>query len=152
MDASTLARPKVEIGGIFHHDIAGMWPEVWPLLAPAVERSEGRVNEAELLDGCRDRSMQLWTASLDGKLVAAWVTRIITYPGVKVCKFLFCGGRDQAMPHWLEKGLAMTEAWASAQGCELMEMVGRHGWERAMGNTGYHKSHIIMEKRLDPVE
>ena len=71
------------------------------------------------------------------------VTQIITQDERKICMIVACGGEDaQAWVHLIGK----IEAYAKAEGCELMRIVGRKGWIHMLPE--YRQSRVILEKAL----
>jgi len=137
----------VEIAGIPSASAGEVWDVVAPLLAPAVARSRGRMSVDALRALVEAQDAQLWVAREGDGILGAWTTRIVTYhAGAKVCEIVFCGG--SAIERWMIPGLNMLEAWAKAQGCDRMEAIGRHGWERMLEPYGYRREYIVLEKEL----
>lgn len=134
-------------GLVFHEpsDLPGLWEAVWSLLAPAVAMSNGRHSEASVCRALLDRRDQLWTWWDEGELVCVVVTELNRYPGgVTCCDLMWCGGRNMEL--WAKPMLAIVERWAMENGCTLMCIVGRPGWERAL--PGFRRSAVVLEKGL----
>jgi hypothetical protein len=54
------------------------------------------------------------------------------------------GGADGGRDEWL-KWLPLLEAWARAEGCDLLEIYGRPGWARLVRHD---RRRIVLERRL----
>lgn len=137
----------VVVSGVLSSQIGESWSEVAPVLKPAVDHSGGRSDIGSVKAGLVARDMQLWTARLDGRLMGAWVTKLSAYTaGAKICEIMFCAGKE--LEKWMAPGLAITEAWAFAQGYPRIEILGRFGWERLLKPYGYEKRYVVLEKDL----
>ena len=64
----------------------------------------------------------------DSEVLAAMVTRIISYPRRKSCQIFLIGGRSLSL--WSESFLTTIEAYARSHGCHLLEGGARLGWSR----------------------
>lgn len=123
------------------------WPEVAPLIAPAVELSEGRHNLATTLEGVQSCEMQAFVALRDARPIMACITRVALYPAQKWLQIPFCGGRD--MRAWLEPMLSVLDDLAIAEMCAGIEIFGRPGWQRVLAPYGYapdRLGHILVKR------
>ena len=112
-------------------DLHLAWPELWPLLEPAVKRSADRPDVlARLIAG----DAQLWAIVETGKAVAAVVTMIQIRDGEKRCLLWLVGG--SRVRHWAPDFLAQVEAWARSLGCVALWGCGRAGWARLAEKFG----------------
>jgi hypothetical protein len=121
--------------------IDDMWPHVRDKIRAAVERtglSSFADIESDVLTG-----MQLCWIAWDGKEILAAATTRLIKPYDKVCELTACSGYQMAQ--WLPL-LRQIEAYARAEGCRKMRILGRKGWERVL--DGYHVEHVILEKGL----
>ena len=57
------------------------------------------------------------------------VTEILDFPLMRVCRIWLAGGD---MAELTTEMLPQVEAWAKANGCTRMEIVGRKGWKRVL--------------------
>jgi hypothetical protein len=129
--------------------VAAFWPHVAPLIAAACRRGVFD------LDGCRRSLLEgralLWLvwdedASPDGaggELLAALTTELHRINGRLLCFIAALGGR--ARGRWLHL-IAGIEAFARAEGCAAVVVMGRPGWARALKH--YRLRGIILEKGL----
>lgn len=127
-------------------DIASLpdcWPRVLPVLQPAIDHGR-RAAAAEVYRWLLAGDYQLWVCERDGEIEAAATTAISIYPGSKWLTVVHCGGRH--MERWLIEGMATIEAWAAANDCAGVEIIGRQEWTRVLG---YDAGGTIAEKRLN---
>ncbi len=119
-------------------DVAQVWPRVATLVQKALERQvEWRLQD--ILEQLAAQRMQLWVVPWR----LALVTQIQTYPGVRICMVVLCGGDGlQANKHLL----AEIEAWARGLGCDEMRIQGRAGWARVYPD--YEPIATVMRRRL----
>lgn len=118
------------------------WPYVGPLLRPAIENvglSDFDEIAAQILRG----DALIWLAVDGAKIKAAASTVLQKVGRDKICVLTACGGND--MNEWLSL-LGKIEAFAKAEGCKAMRILGRDGWLRAL--DGYRKKAIVIEKEL----
>jgi hypothetical protein len=104
------------------------WPQLAPLLAPAVKRSADR---PDLVARLLAQEAQLWAIYDDGQPIAAVVTMIQQSPGHpegRRCLLWLVGG--SRLRQWAAEFLAKVEAWARGLGCVALWGCGRVGWAR----------------------
>ena len=125
--------------GIPLRDLHLVWPDLWPLLEPAVKRTP---DKPDVLARLIARDAQLWavypSASLragDGCApVAAIVTQITISDDQKRCRLWLIGGCR--VREWVGDFLAKVEAWARSLGCVALWGSGREGWARIVNKLG----------------
>lgn len=115
---------------------------VYPLVEKACSFSDGRFEPMSVLEGCAglnpDWHAQLWIAGYRGggeapSIEAVAVTTVSTYAsGLKVLEVVLVAGENA-------KGWVTFEdefvTWAQRQGCEKIQMIGRKGWQRQLGEA-----------------
>jgi hypothetical protein len=143
------------------------WPHAAPLIALACARSSGKFLPQDVARAVAEHRFQLWlgleegcpragpagpdpggepgASALESPIRVMLLTRLLSYPRLRVCEVLACVGDDR--PAW-EPLLDHVEAWARAQGCALMQPIARPGWERVLAKRGYRKTHVMLEKKL----
>lgn len=95
--------------------------------------------ESDVLSG----NALLWLVWDDPVVLAAVVTQLIVKDDRKICVIMACGGEDaQKWVHLIQK----IEAYARAEGCESVKIIGRKGWMRLLPD--YSAEKIMFEKRL----
>ncbi len=116
---------------------ASEFDRVWPLLAPALERTGGTHAWSDVFREIETGSMQLWPGER-----AAAITEIVAYPRLKACRVFLAGG---ALDELRAMEPAIT-AWARGLGCTRIEVLGRPGWGRAL--TGSRSTAAWMMKEI----
>ncbi len=134
--APTATASRVEFGQVFDLSI---WPYIEPLIAEAAAESGGRVTADDLFALVQSGQMQLWLGASD--TVEFAVLTEIRQGRRKALRIICISGKlESALPF-----LPALEAWAREQGCDLIEAIGRKGFERV---TGWHCSHVFLEREL----
>lgn len=133
------------VQSILHEDVARLWPVVAPLLAPAVARSEGRYDMRAVLDDLRTGRSLLWVVYDDEAVVhAAFTARAAHYPRATWLVVDFLGGADLAQ--WVETCDSVLAAFARDGGYDGVELVGRHGWARALAAFGWRENAVMLSR------
>lgn len=122
--------------------IKAAWPIAAPMLRPAM-RKGGLGTFAALERGVLYGDSLLWLVLRDGTAVAALVTDLIRAEDELVCLITACGGHD--MRAWLPL-IARIEAFAVAEKCARMRLMGRKGWARMLPQ--YRQEHVILERKM----
>jgi hypothetical protein len=120
--------------------LARAWPDLWPLLEPALRRSPDKPAacadvEGWLLARLLAHDAQLWAVYAGSKPVAAIVTEVQDGEGQRRCLLWLIGGsraRD-----WADDLLALVESWARSLGCTALWGSGRRGWARIVEPLGF---------------
>jgi hypothetical protein len=120
--------------------------EVWPLVAPLIERaivttglSAFATIERDILVG----ASVLWVAWNGAIIEAAAATSLQQTDAGKVCVITACAGAG--MSRWLPL-IRGIETYAKAEGCCCVRIFGRKGWARVL--DGYQQTYAIIDKRL----
>jgi len=100
------------------------WARCGPWLAAALAHA----GDTHTLDDVRalvERGeAQFWPGR-----AAALVTELVDYPRLKACRIWLGGGELEE----LKMMRSSVAAWAQAQGCARIEVMGRPGWARVFG-------------------
>jgi len=121
------------------------WPQVAEWVAKALEHGGVIYCPADILRALLTRDMQLWLAWDGEALRACCVTRLASYPKLRVCCVLIIGG--DGVDDWLMFSKDI-EAWAQESGAQAIEGVGRLGWRKKAAPFGYQPEGVIYRKRL----
>lgn len=121
---------------------AAAWPSCRHMIERAILKtglSDFALVERDVLEG----HQLLWLA-MDGKTIdAASTTKLVTANGVKTCIIVACAGAERGRWLHLIEGI---EAYARAEGCASVRIIGRKGWKRSL--NGYRSKYDIIEKGL----
>jgi hypothetical protein len=89
----------------------------------------------------------LWLVAEDkvtgAGVAAVVVTEVHKTEWRKVCNIVACGGKG--MKNWIHF-LEKIEDYAKAEGCDVVQVIGRPGWERVLDD--YKLRRIVLEKDL----
>lgn len=109
------------------------WPQVWPLLKPAYDKSR---EKTDLLGGLLSKDLQLWLISDNLIPVAGIVTRLLreSTSGNLHCRLWLVGG--YRLSEWAPDFIAKLIPWAKAEGCTEINGSGRKGWRRIVARFG----------------
>lgn len=127
------------------------WPEVAPLIAPAVEMSEGRHTLATTLSRVSTGHMTCLVALSNARPIMGCIIQVGVYPAQKWLQIPFCGGTR--MKEWLPSLVATLDVFAYNEQCVGVELFGRGGWKRVLAPYGYvpsQNNQTLLFKRLIP--
>lgn len=123
--------------------VRNIWPFAKDHIARAFDEEIGDCTfagtEIDVLTG----QALLWVAWMHGAIVAAFTTALVKTPKHKVCLITACGGSQ--IDSWLHF-LSQIEAYASAERCDIVRVMGRRGWKRKL--VDYHEPWIVLDKSL----
>lgn len=97
----------------------------------------------ELLSEVAREQAQLWGAFIRGEWKAVAITRIFPMDSCSVFRVQLCGGEELgSWKHLLSK----LEDVARDLGCQLIEILGRRGWQRIYPE--YRMRAVLLEKEV----
>lgn len=134
----------VELYAVDPNRIDKIWPRVRAWLVEASRRSDftrWAQIEGDILSG----ALRLWVVWDGRNLRAAVATEIIETGWRKICRIVSTGGED--MREWVSL-IGDLEDYARSEGCDVVQELGREGWERVLAPLGYKRTLIVMEKEL----
>lgn len=105
----------------------------------ALEYSGGTHDFEDVRAGVLSGKMQLWPTQN-----SCAVTEIVQYAKRRSLHVFLAGGDLEE----ILGGISSVAAWGKAQGCDAMTLSGRRGWEKVLGNHGFHATRIVMERDL----
>ena len=77
------------------------------------------------------------------------VTEIIQRKLGRVCHIYIATGRQK---HKWQHLINEVEKFAKEEGCKMMELIARPGWQRVYNNYGYKRTHVVLEKQIKQEE
>ena len=103
-----------------------------------LEKSQGESSLHSVLNNIWNLNFQLWSISVDDKVVGCAVTKIdylVDYTALHVLGLSGVGWK-----HWKETHSSL-EGFARGNGCDRITLWGRKGWKRLFDKTGFCGSH-----------
>lgn len=127
----------------------GLDLEYWPMVKHEVERAfranHDRMDIDDIELALKEKRMQLW-AIHDGEIRCVFVTQIVSYKKNKSVRIITVTGIDHQS--WLKLGCDTLTQWGKENGCNMMEMLGRKGWEKSLKKEGFEEPEIFMTKHF----
>ncbi len=146
---STASSFKVRVLAIAPDQVQRIWPMAEPCLAKATRLSP-KIDTDDIYQECvlPQGSMRLWLAVEDetAHVYAALVTDLCVYhTGWKVARILACGG--ERLWRWKQSGDDAITAYAKAEGCDAIEIVGKDFWEHVF--SGFVEIERVFSRELN---
>lgn len=110
-----------------------------PWLQDALDAGGNTHTIEDVVDAVRKRIMQFWPAE-----DACAVTEILHFPRKKSLHIFLAGGNLDTIVDMQES----AENFAKINGCAMMSVSGRKGWQRVLGKHGYGNTLTVLEKRI----
>tara|TARA_R100000353_G_scaffold168531_1_gene131105 strand:- start:272 stop:655 length:384 start_codon:yes stop_codon:yes gene_type:complete len=110
-----------------------------PWLQDALDAGGNTHTIEDVVDAVRKRIMQFWPAE-----DACAVTEILHFPRKKSLHIFLAGGNLDTIVDMRES----AEHFAKINGCAMMSVSGRKGWQRVLGKHGYGNTLTVLEKRI----
>lgn len=125
VDGHAAAPEHAQISGVLSWDVPHVWQDAWAILKPLVEKE---FTEAEAFTDIHLARSQLWCVWVEGKMVAAIVTRLMAdWP---VCLIAYAAGTHGKL--WIQPFWRIACEWARAHDRKCMVVAGRRGWQRLL--------------------
>ena len=77
------------------------------------------------------------------------VTELIKRKFGKVCHIYIMTGRQR---HKWQHLISKIEDFAKEEGCQMMELIARPGWQRVLNLFNYKRTHVVLEKKIEQEE
>jgi hypothetical protein len=103
----------------------------------------GFTDFADVERDVRGGASLLWLVWDGQAICAAVVTELRRANGKNFCTIVACAGAQRE--RWLPL-IGELEAYARAEGCQAMKIIGRRGWTRAL--PGYRIKSVVLEKEI----
>jgi hypothetical protein len=138
---------KYEVIRVRPEECTRIWKSVKPILAPAIERSNGRWTADYVLASLVTGEMRLVvTCDKDG-FVGAGIVQEILYPERKSLSIFFLGGNNFA--DWFLLYFDNLKQLAKELQCDFLECNGRVGFEKIFKANGVKKTAHFYEIGLE---
>jgi hypothetical protein len=133
----------------------GELDKVWLLVEKDIKSAlaySGQLTDSDFVfDTAKEGKFQLWVLwdknqkkTID-KYFGVVVTEIIKRKFGKVCHIYIMTGRQRTKwQHLINK----VEDFAKQEGCKMMELIARPGWQRVLNAFDYKRTHVVLEKKI----
>jgi len=147
-DLQAVTAPKYRYSLVPLGEVFSVWRYVRNLLAPAVERTNGRWTMEHLCASLCTGGQNLWVAYDEEDYIrAALTTQIVVYPNRKMLTIHYLGG--DAFEEWNDDFLSLVESYAKTCGCDGVETLARFGFKNFFKRRGYDQSCAMYELSLE---
>ena len=129
--------------------------KVWSLVEKDIKSAltySGQLTDSDyVFETAKEDKFQVWVIwdkkekQTSDKYFGVVVTEIIKRKHGKVCHVYIVTGRQ--MSKW-QHLISRVEEFAKDEGCKMMELIARPGWQKVYNNHGYKKTHIVLEKQI----
>ena len=125
----------IDVAHIPQDHVDRLWADAAPLLEKAQRRVADKMDLDDVLNDLRGGSLQLWMVVVNGVLMAAMTTRIVSYPKKKNLLINLIGGYE--MDRWMPRAIDVFVDTAKSLGLNGIEAYGRKGWEKVVKKTSF---------------
>jgi len=129
--------------------------KVWSLVEKDIKSAlaySGQLTDSDyVFETAKEDKFQVWVIwdkkekQTSDKYFGVVVTEIIKRKYGKVCHVYIVTGRQ--MSKW-QHLISRVEEFAKDEGCKMMELIARPGWQKVYNNHGYKKTHVVLEKQI----
>jgi hypothetical protein len=129
--------------------------QVWSLvekdIKSALAYSSQLTDSDFVFDTLKEGKFQLWVlwdkkqSKAVDKYFGVVVTEIIKRKFGKVCHIYIMTGKQRTKWQHL---ITKVEDFAKQEGCKMMELIARPGWQRVLDDYGYKRTHVVLEKQI----
>ena len=129
--------------------------KVWSLVEKDIRNAlaySGQLTDSDhVYETAKEDKFQVWVIwdknqkKTNDKYFGVVVTEIIKRKHGKVCHVYIVTGRQ--MSKW-QHLISRVEEFAKDEGCKMMELIARPGWQKVYNNHGYKKTHVVLEKQI----
>ena len=133
--------------------------KVWGLIEKDIRNAlhySSQLTDSEfVLQTAKDGKFQIWVLWDKSKprpvekYFGVVVTELIKRKLGKVCHIYIMTGRQRHKWQYLVKDI---EQFAKDEGCQMMELIARPGWQKVLNNYGYNRTHVVLEKKIKQEE
>lgn len=136
---------ELRFGAFRPAEIDDFWPYVEAQVARACEFSYGRFSADNIYEFALQGIVTIWAVvNPQSEVRAVVVTQQTEYPtGLRALEVMLVGGENRH--DWLHFESKLEEH-ARREGCHVMQMYGRRGWERDLKH--WRVASTLMERRL----
>jgi hypothetical protein len=129
--------------------------KVWGIVEKDIKSAlaySGQLTDSDFVfDTLKEGKFQLWVlwdkkqSKAVDKYFGVVVTEIIKRKFGKVCHIYIMTGKQRTKWQHL---ITKVEDFAKQEGCKMMELIARPGWQRVLDDYGYKRTHVVLEKQI----
>ena len=129
--------------------------KVWGMVEKNIKSAlaySGQLTDSDFVyDLAKEGKFQVWVIwdknqkKTNDKYFGVVVTEIIKRKHGKVCHVYIVTGRQ--MSKW-QHLISRVEEFAKDEGCKMMELIARPGWQRVLKIFDYKRTHVVLEKQI----
>lgn len=139
---------KLDISYIPTENVPAVLPQMRKYLEMAAQRTGGRATVADLVDMVLSGNQQLWVVyDVDTKDIYGMLTsEVRKYPQFRMLSIQDCAIEPHYMQFVADRMQECAKAFAQANGCVGIELMGRPGWGKMLKQYGYDTQAVICHK------
>ena len=132
-------------------ELEKVWGIVEKDIKSALAYSSQLTDSDFVFDTLKEGKFQLWVlwdkkqSKAFDKYFGVVVTEIIKRKFGKVCHIYIMTGKQRTKWQHL---ITKVEDFAKQEGCKMMELIARPGWQRVLDDYGYKRTHVVLEKQI----
>ena len=128
-----------------------VWSMIEKDIKSALAYSSQLTDSDFVFDLAKEGKFQLWVLwdkeqkKTEQKYFGVVVTELIKRKFGKVCHIYIMTGRQS---HKWQHLISEVENFAKEEGCDMMELIARPGWQRVLNIFDYKRTHVVLEKKI----
>ena len=151
LDIKTISQ-QVQIIPVLPQEIDKFWGLVEFLIAEALKYGGSYADLKDIKEELEKDRMQLFVMfgqDEDGetKVFGCCTTRIFVNPNFSELQGCICTGKKYQM--WVDQLVHTLENFAKVNKCKRLNMLGRPGWKKFVGNHGWKVKHYQYQKEIN---
>ena len=129
--------------------------KVWSMVEKDIKSAlaySGQLTDSDFVyETAKQGKFQVWVLwdkeqkITTNKYFGVVVTELIKRKFGKVCHIYIMTGRQR---HKWQHLISKIENFAKEEGCEMMELIARPGWQKVLKIFDYKRTHVVLEKEI----
>ena len=128
-----------------------VWSMIEKDIKSALAYSSQLTDSDFVFDLAKEGKFQIWVLwdkeqkKTEQKYFGVVVTELIKRKFGKVCHIQIMTGRQR---HKWQHLISEVENFAKEEGCKMMELIARPGWQKVLNLFDYKRTHVVLEKKI----
>ena len=127
--------------GEFEH----YWPEIEKMMDLVPHTWEEFLTKDSLVERVLSKNIQVWVVGEDA-VQSVMLTQVATYVTGPILQVIWGAGVGMMDQHSKEVIDATMDYFAHSQGCRMIDVIGRCGWEKVLKDWGFERKAVIMSR------